>query len=177
MKKISYEIQTNNHQLTLFQTGAEIPLLSSFWFMEFGKTCAEMLNADQKTLYSITKKFQFWKWRMVYHISKNVNERAILISQNTRNTIFKIELLSGNYEVKVHYKKKKSIFKDGVKIAEFNESETNKTQTITLLVVHEKDVEISFLLYVCLLIGVNDFSSKTVLTSQKKLEKNTKPWF
>lgn len=176
MEKFSYEIRVNNNELSLVKEGVKGSLFSSFWFMEFGKICAEVKDKNEKKIYSISKKFQFWKWRMVYLISKNIKENSILISQNTRNTIFKMDLLSGDYEVKVHYKKKKSIYKDNVKIAEFNENNVTEN-SIQVLVSDLQELEKVFLLYVCLQIGNNDFKSQTVLSSQKKLEKNTEPWF
>ena len=176
MKKIAYNITQNNNELFLFKENATKSMYNSFWYMEFGKTCAEIKNENEKKLYTITKKFQFWKWRMVYLITKNVNDKSILISQNSRNTIFKIELLEDDYEIKVHYKKKKSIYKNNLKIAEFDELLAEEN-SVKLLVSDANDLEIIFLLYVCLLIGVNDFASKTVLKSQKQLEKNTEPWF
>lgn len=176
MEKSKYTITQNNNELFLFSEKSEQPIYQSFWYMEFGKTCAEIRNENGKKLYSVTKKFQFWKWRMVYLITKNVNDKSILISQNSRNTIFKIALLEGDYEIKVHYKKKKSIYKNNIKIAEFNELLAEKND-VKLLVSTKEELEIIFLLYACLLIGINDFASKTVLKSQKQLEKNTEPWF
>lgn len=174
MKLQSYHIYQDNNKLTIFEADKTDFIYSSFWFMDFGKTCAEIKNAKDEKLFSITKKFQFWKWRMVYLISQNFKDLSILISQNTRNTIFKIELLSGNYEIKVHYKKKKSIYKDGNKIAEFDESFINGK--IELLVSNSDELKIIFLLYVCLLIGENEFKSKSPLKSQKQLEVNEDPW-
>ena len=176
MKKIAYKIEQNNNELYLTKENAKELIFSSFWYMEFGKTCAEIKDAKENKIYTVTKKFQFWKWRMVYLISQNFKDMTLLISQNTRNTVFKIELLSGNYKIKVHYKKKKSIYKNTIKIAEFDES-TAENNLIKVLVSEKEELERVFLLYACLLIGVNDFTSKTVLRSQKQLEKNEEPWF
>lgn len=175
MKLKHYHIHQYNNELKISEADSSEIIYSSFWFMEFGKTCAEIKDANGGLLFSITKKFQFWKWRMVYLISQKFSDLSILISQNTRNTIFKIELLSGNYEIKVHYKKRKSIYKDGEKIAEFDESFSN--EKIELLVSNTNELKMIFLLYVSLLIGQNEFKSKTVLKSQKQLETNNDPWF
>lgn len=170
-----YHISQNNNILKISEAVNNEVIYSSFWFMEFGKTCAEIKNAKNEVEFSITKKFQFWKWRMVYLISQKTADLSILIAQNTRNTIFKLDLLSGNYEIKVHYKKKKSIFKDGEKIAEFDESFTN--QRVELLVLNTNELKIIFLLYACLLVGENEFKSKSIIKSQKQLETNENPWF
>lgn len=170
-----YHISQNNNILKISEAVNNEVIYSSFWFMEFGKTCAEIKNAKNEVEFSITKKFQFLKWRMVYLISQKTADLSILIAQNTRNTIFKLDLLSGNYEIKVHYKKKKSIFKDGEKIAEFDESFTN--QRVELLVLNTNELKIIFLLYACLLVGENEFKSKSIIKSQKQLETNENPWF
>lgn len=175
-EKIAYQITANNNELSLFEAEKNAKLYHSFWYMDFGKTCAEVKNAENKLVYDITKKFQFWKWRMVYHIKKSVRDISFLISQNSRNTIFKMELLDGVYEIKVHYLKKKSIYKNNTKIAEFDEAKAEENK-IDLLVLEDTDLGIIFLLYVCLLIGINDFKSNSVLKSQKRLEKNLEPWF
>lgn len=170
-----YYISKNNNILKISEAVNNEVIYSSFWFMEFGKTCAEIKNAKNEVEFSITKKFQFWKWRMVYLISQKTADLSILIAQNTRYTVFKLDLLSGNYEIKVHYKKKKSIFKDGEKIAEFDESFTNKR--VELLVLNTNELKIIFLLYACLLVGENEFKSKYIIKSQKQLETNENPWF
>jgi len=139
-----YEIEQNNNELYLTKENAKELIFSSFWYMEFGKTCAEIKDAKENKLYTVTKKFQFWKWRMVYLISQNFKDMTLLISQNTRNTVFKIELLSGNYEIKVHYKKKKSIYKNTIKIAEFDES-TAENNLIKVLVSEKEELESTLL--------------------------------
>lgn len=176
MKLKQYYISQDNNQLTVFEADKQEVLFSSYWFMEFGKTLAEIYAANEKLVYTVTKKFQFWRLRMVYLIARNVGSESILISQNTRNTIFKVELLSGNYEIKVHYKKKKSIYKDNIKIAEIDES-FSEGKSINLLVLDKSKIDVIFLLYSCLQIGENELTSKTIMKSQKKLETNEDPWF
>ena len=175
MKKIAYKIEQNNNELFLTKENSRNLIFSSFWYMEFGKTCAEIKDVKENKIYTITKKFQFWKWRMVYLIYRTVSKASYLISQNTRNTIFKIELLSGHYEIRVHYQKKKSVYKDDVKIAEIDES-FSSDKYINLSVKNENDIKIIFLLYTCLLIGEKELTSKSVMKSQKTLETNEEPW-
>ena len=75
-----------------------------------------------------------------------------LISQNNRKTIFPIVVNEITYEIKIYYKKRKFIYKNGVKIVEFDESFTGKKikDDIKLLLLDMKDLEISFLLFSCL---------------------------
>ena len=176
MQKTAFDIVANNNELILFNAEEETKVYHSYWYMEFGKMCAEISDTDQKLVYHITKKFQFWKWRMVYLIENAAKEKSILIAQNSRNTIFSIELPSGVYEIRVHYRKKKSIYKNDVKIAEFDETLAEENQ-IKLLVSDSNEAHVIFLLYVSLLIGINDFKQKSGFKSQKKLEKNVEAWF
>ena len=100
----------------------------------------------------------------------NDNNRII-----NRNTIYKIEIDSTIYEIKIHYKKKKSVYKNNKKIAEFDESLSDE-KFIQLLVSDEKDIKMVFLLYTSLLIGETDQKAKTAMISQKQLETIKEPW-
>ena len=171
-----FSIKQNNNTLNIF-SGKE-KMYSSGWFMEFGKFGCEVFNTDEKVVYSITKKFQFWKWKMIYSIKNNKGNISELISKNNRKTIFSIDVDEITYEIKIHYKKKKSIYKNGIKIAELDESflDENFKNSIKLQLLDKKDLDVSFLLFSCLNIGVTDLKSKTILTSQKQLEINNEPW-
>lgn len=176
MSKTAYKISNFNNELKLFKADKKEIIYSSFWFMEFGKTSSEIKDSSKRLIFSITKKFQFWKWRMVYLITHKIGDLSILISQNNRNTIFKVELLSGDYEIKIHFKKKKSIYKNDFKIAEFDEN-LDQEKHINLLVSDEQEIKNIFLLYSSLLIGKTDQSTETLIKSQKQLESNEEPWF
>ena len=175
MNKTTYKISHFNNELKVFKADKKEIIFSSFWFMEFGKTCAEIKNSKEEHLYTITKKFQFWKWRMVYLIKNKNENKFILISTNNRNTIFKIEIDDTNFEIKINYKNKKSIYKNQIKIAEVDEnlSEENFKE---LIITDKNELEIVFLLYTCLLVGKNHENSGSILTSQKQLETNEDPW-
>ncbi|SDR65783.1 hypothetical protein SAMN05216503_0084 [Polaribacter sp. KT25b] len=171
-----YSIKHFNNTLDLFN--AEKKLYSSKWFMEFGKFGSEVFNSEEKIIYYISKKFKFWKWKMVFTIKNNDKNLIELISQNNRKTIYSIDINELTYELKIHYKKKISIFKNGHKIAEIDESflEPDFNEFIKLQLLDNKDLEISFLLFSCLKIGEVEQRTKTIITSQKQLEPNTEPW-
>jgi len=175
MNKTTYKISHFNNELKVFKADKKEIIFSSFWFMEFGKTCAEIKNHKEEHIYAVTKKFQFWKWRMVYLIQDKDAKKSILIAKNNRNTIFQIEIDGANFEIKINYKKKKSIYKNNVKIAEVDEN-LSEENFITLKTTKEEELKNIFLLYTCLLIGKNHENSSTILTSQKKLESNNEPW-
>jgi hypothetical protein len=179
MNKTIYKIAHFNNELTLLEADKKDKIYSSFWFMEFGKTCSEIKDSDGNRMYYVTKKFQFWKWRMVYLIEDNQEKKSILISLNTKNTVFKIEIENAIYEIKMHYKKRKSIYKNDKKIAEIDASFSDESYTELIKIIHleNEDIKISFLLISCLLIGETELhNKKVVMKSQKELEKNDEPW-
>lgn len=171
-----YTIKQNNNTLSL--SSSKEVLYTSSWFMDFGKFGCEIFDKDEKSIYTITKKFQFWKWKMVFSI-KNNNEAIIeLISQNNRKTIYSININGITYAINIHYKKRISVYKNEIKIAEYDESFTNENfkDAVKLSLLDKKDLEICFLLYACLKIGETDQTKKPLIASQKELEVNKDPW-
>ncbi|MHB0754692.1 hypothetical protein [Polaribacter sp. M15] len=176
MELTSFSIQHTNNKLELFSTADNIYVAE--WYMDFGKLGCEIFDANQKLIYKIIKQFQFWRWKMVYHIQKNEGTLPDLISQNNRKTIYAVDVNQIHYEIKIHYKKKLSIYKNDVKIAEIDESysDKNSPESIKLLLLDAKDIEICFLLFSCLKIGEAGGQKKPTFTSQKQLEVNDDPW-
>jgi len=168
----------NHFNNTLDVVDSEKKIYNSKWYMEFGKMGSELFNADEKVIYSMTKKFKFWKWKMVFTIKDDKGNLTEFISQNTKKTIYTIDINEITYELKIHHKRKKSIYKNGHKIAEFDESLTAKdiTAPVKLQLLDQKDLEICFLLFSCLKIGDTELSGKSILASQKQLEPNDDPW-
>lgn len=115
---------------------------------------------------------------MVFTIKQNNEKLTDLFSQKNRDTIHSTVLNGVSYELKIHYNKKTSIFKNGEKIAEFDASilDNNQEQTIQLQLLDVTNLESCFLLFSCLKIGEIEQKSKTILSSQKKLEINEDPW-
>lgn len=172
-----YTINHINNSLELFSANKE-PKYSAEWYMDFGKFGSEIFDQEKKILYKITKRFQFWKWRMLFEIQKNNESSSELISQNNRKTVYAVDVNQENYEVKIHYKKRLSVFKNSIKIAEFDESYSDEKyqNRIKLLLLDNNDLEICFLIFACLKIGEQGGDKKPVFTSQKQLEVNTDPW-
>ncbi|QVY65135.1 hypothetical protein [Polaribacter sp. Q13] len=171
-----YSIKHANNILDLFN--AEDKLYSSKWFMEFGKFGSEFFNEQEKIIFYVSKKFKFWKWKMVFTIKNDHGVVTELISMNAKKTIYAIDVNDITYELKIHHNKKRSVFKNGDKIAEIDESflDTDFSDRIKLQLLEEKDLEISFLLFSCLKIGEVEQRGKTIITSQKQLEPNDEPW-
>lgn len=171
-----YSIKHFNNRLDVFK--AEQRVYNAQWFMEFGKFSSEVFNSDEKIIFAVIKKFQFWKWKMVFTIKESNGNFIHLISQNTKKTIFSIDFNKISYRIKIHFKKKMSIYKNENKIAEIDESflDVDFTDQIKLQLLDQKDLEICFLLFSCLKIGEIEQRSKAILKSQKQLEVNEEPW-
>jgi hypothetical protein len=172
----SFKIQHTNNTLEVYKK--DILQFSSAWYSGFGKFYTDVFNSDKKIIYTVTKQFQFWKWRMVYHIKKDTKELSELISKNNKKTIFSIDVNEITYQIKIHFQSRLSIFKNDSKIAEFNEACTKDdfAGKVKLLLLDKNDLEIAFLMYSCLKIGEQNRSSKSIIASQKQLEPNDDPW-
>lgn len=176
MNKVAYSIYQNNNELSLFEAEKKEQMLHSFWFMEFGKTASEIKNAKGVLLYEATKKFEFWKWKLAYYIKKSDGEKKMrLLAQNSRNTVFKLVYDTEIFEIKIQFQKKKSVYKNGQKIAEIDASFA-KSEFMKLVLLEPKELEIVFVLLACLYIGETNANSKSSFKSQKTLEKNDDVW-
>jgi hypothetical protein len=146
------------------------------WFLEFGKTTSEIYNLKNETIYKISKKFHFWKWRIAYTILIKNKENFVLCSNNKENSIFKLQLAHALYEIRIHYFQKKSVYKNGLKIAEINDgfSVSKEENTSNLLLLNPKDLEIIFLLFTCLKTG--EVHQKPMMKSQKVLIPIVEKW-
>ena len=175
MKTTIYSIKQTNHILELLDDEGT-KLLDAKWFMEFGKFIAEIFNTEKKTIYSVSKKFKFWKWKMTYTIKNAAKETFFLEAQNRQNTIFKVKIQNAVYEVKIHYGQQKSIFKNGNKIAEIDQSfsKSNFKELIKITLLESENIELVFLLFTALQIG--ESNQKSILKSQKTLIPNEESW-
>ena len=175
MEKINYKIDHSNNNLKAYNNLDALQYKAS-WFLEFGKTTSEIYNLDNEIIYTIAKKFKFWKWRMSYNISTKNKENLVLISNNTKNSIFKLQLNNALYEIQIHYFQKQSIFKNGIKIAEINDAfaESFEENTSNVLLLNSDDLEMIFLLYTCLKTGI--INQKPVIRSQKELIPIEEKW-
>ena len=171
-----YLIQHFNNTLELYASNKK--KYTSSWFMDFGKLGSEIFNSEEQKIYSINKKFKFWKWKMVYTIKDRSEDIIELTSLNNRKTIYSVEVHQVMYVIKIHYQKKISVFKNGHKIAEFDASmqDENKYHTTQLQLLDVKDLEWCFLLFSSLKVGETEQNSKIIFSSQKQLEINEDPW-
>lgn len=172
-----YTIKHLNNSLKLYSLDDKLKYTSE-WYMDFGKFGSEIFDEDKRVLYKITKQFQFWKWKMVFKIKKKNDNTSELISQNNRKTVYAVDVNQVNYEIKIHYKKRLSVYKDAIKIAEIDESysDENFKDGIKFLLLDKQDIDICFLIFSCLKIGEQGGNKKPVFTSQKQLEVNDDAW-
>lgn len=175
MEKLIYKIDHSTNNLKLYDANNSL-LQTASWFLEFGKTSSEVYNLNKDVLYKITKQFAFWKWRTSYKIVDQQQHTFFLKGQNKQNAIFKLLLEDAIFEVKIHYFKKKSIFKNGEKIAEINDGflESSEENTSNVLLKNKADLDIVFLLFTCLKTG--ETNQKAILKSQKELVSIEEDW-
>ena len=175
MAKSTYKIDHSTNNFKLYNA-ADVLLYKASWFLEFGKTTSEIYNLENTILYTITKKFSFWKWRMSYTIMPKDQKKIVLNADNKKNTLFKLQLDKDTYEVQIHYFQKKSIYKNGVKIAEINDAfaESIEENTSNIITKDKSDLEIIFLLSICLKTG--EINQRPLMKSQKELISITEKW-
>ncbi|WP_298766968.1 hypothetical protein [uncultured Polaribacter sp.] len=175
MAKLVYKIDHATNNFKLYNANNQL-LQTASWFLEFGKTSSEIYSDKNKVSYKIIKKFKFWQWKTSYKITNKQKETFFLNSQNKQNSLFKLALNEDIFEVKIHYYKKKSVLKNGVKIAEFNDGflESKEENTSNLLLKDTTDLETVFLIFTCLKTGVTN--QKPLLKSQKELISIQEDW-
>ena len=174
MEKKIYKIDHSNNNLKVYDIENKLKYSAS-WFLDFGKTTSEIYNLERAIVYTIVKKFKFWRWRIVYSIRNSSREIQEFIGSNKENSLLKLKIRNHHYEVKIHYFQKKSFFKDGVKIAEINDAfRTSKEEnTSNLLLLNTDELKVVFLLFTCLKTG--ETNQNSIIKSQKKripLEEN-----
>lgn len=175
MKKLVYKIDHSTNNFKVYDDENHLKYTAS-WFLEFGKTTAEVYNLDHEILYAITKRFKFWKWRISYNILNKNKEGFVLNSKNKESSVFEIQLNNDVFEIQIHYYQKKSIYKNGVKIAEIDDAfyESKEENTNNLLITNKEDLEIVFLLFTCLKTG--EVNQKPIIKSQKELIPIKEKW-
>lgn len=168
MTKNVFKIDHTTNNFKLYNHKDHLKYTAS-WFLEFGKTTSEVYNLEKEIIFSITKKFNFWKWKVSYSIKDKEGTALVLQSDNKQNSSFSMNLNAKKYQVKIHYKQKKSFFKNGIKIAEIDDAflTSKEENTSNLLLLHEEDLTLVFLLFMCL---------KTGETNQKPIIKSQKEW-
>jgi hypothetical protein len=167
MEKKVYKIDHSTNNFKVY-AAENILKYSASWFLEFGKTTSEIYSLKNEILYNIAKKFKFWKWRISYTILNKNKENLVLNSKNKENSVFQLQLANDSYEVQIHYFEKKSIYKNGFKIAEIADgfSTSKEESTSNLLLLNTEDLEIVFLLFTCLKTG--EVHQKPIMKSQKE---------
>jgi hypothetical protein len=166
MEKKIYKIDHSTNNFKVY-TAENTLKYSASWFLEFGKTTSEIYSLKNETIYTIAKKFKFWKWRISYTILNKSKKNLVLISKNKERSIFQLKLEGDFYEVRVHYFDKKSIYKNSFKIAEITDgfSSSKEESTSNILLLNAEDLETVFLLFTCLKTG--EVHQKPIIKSQK----------
>jgi hypothetical protein len=175
MERKVYKIDHSTNNFKIYAAENVLKYTAS-WFLEFGKTTSEIYSLKNETIYKISKKFKFWKWRISYTVLNRDNKNLVLNASNSENSIFELQLQDDFYEIQIHYFEKKSIYKNSIKIAEITDgfSTSKEESTSNLVLLNIEDLEIVFLLFTCLKTG--EVHQKPVMKSQKKLIPITEKW-
>jgi len=175
MERKVYKIDHSTNNFKIYAAENVLKYTAS-WFLEFGKTTSEIYSLKNETIYKISKKFKFWKWRISYTVLNRDKKNLVLNASNSENSIFELQLQDDFYEIQIHYFEKKSIYKNSIKIAEITDgfSMSKEESTSNLLLLNIDDLEIVFLLFTCLKTG--EVHQKPVMKSQKKLIPITEKW-
>ena len=168
MERKAYKIDHSNNNFKIYDPENKLKFTAS-WFLGFGKSTSEVYDLENKILFTIVKKFNFWKGQISYIILNKNKETLVLRANKKENNIFELELKDDLYEVQVHYSQKKSICKNGLKIAEINDGflSSKEESTSNILLSSIADLELVFLLFTCLKTG--ETHQKSLIKSQKKL--------
>jgi hypothetical protein len=175
MERKIYKIDHSTNNFKIYAAENVLKYTAS-WFLEFGKTTSEIYSLKNETIYKISKKFKFWKWRISYTVLNRDKKNLVLNASNSENSIFELQLQDDFYEIQIHYFEKKSIYKNSIKIAEITDgfSMSKEESTSNLVLLNIEDLEIVFLLFTCLKTG--EVHQKPVMKSQKKLIPITEKW-
>lgn len=170
--------QSDNH-FELSRKEDSRAILYGNWSMLFGKYKAEILDSNEKQLFTIKRKFSLWKWNMSYLIQDEQGKSFVLTAKNKWHSIYAMQLDYDEYQLKIHRGRKKSIFKNGQQIAKIDESpvEIFYRDTISVITNDPKSIREIFLMIVCLKIeDVNEGGLTFDLGNIGKMEPIDKNW-
>jgi len=152
---MEFIIEQFDNYFELSKSGDSRKILNGNWSMLFGKYKAEILNPEEKLIYSINRKFSFWKWNMTYSINDNFGNIIELKAPNKRHSIYEMKIEKNKYVLKLHKGRKKSVFKNGIQIAKIDESlvELFYKDKVKIITNNPENINEIFLLIICLKIG------------------------
>lgn len=152
---MQFVITQSGNCLELSKKSNDQKLVSGHWWISWGRYKAEILDSKDALLYTISRKFHFWQWKMTFTIKDPSGKTYLIEGKNKWHSIYEVVIDESQFEIRIHRKREKSIFKNGIQIALINEPITqafgsNKTQLLTN---NLEDVTLSFVLFFCLHFG------------------------
>jgi hypothetical protein len=152
---MEFIIEQFDNNFKLSKKGDSRKILSGNWSMLIGKYKAEIFNEKEKLIYSINRKFSFWKWNMSYSIKENIGNIIELKAENKWHSLYKMKIQKNEYVLKLHKGRRKSIFKNGIQIAKIDESliEVFYKDKVKIITNNAENINEIFLLIICLKIG------------------------
>lgn len=158
-----YKIHKSRTSLYLTEKNSGRTIISGVWWITWGKYKSEISDSDNRVIYTISRKFFFWKWKMTYTIKDVTGNTFLFEGRNKSHTIYQAVIKEDTYEVKIHKKRKRSVFKNGIQIASIDESLIGILGSSKGLITTSNPENITeiFVLFFCLNFGVKDDNSIT----------------
>ena len=172
-------IEQFDNRFELSNKGDTRIMLYANWSMLFGKYKAEIFKWNEKLIFSINRKFSFWKWNMTYFIRNESGNIIEFKAINKRHSIYEMKFEQNVFQLKLHKGRKKSVFKNGKQIAEIDESliEILYRDKIKVTTNNQENINEIFLMLVCLKIGdVNEGGITFDLGNIGKMEPINEKW-
>ncbi len=119
---MQYLIHNSGNYLELSKKSDNRTIVSGVWWITWSKYKSEILDNNDNLIYTISRKFSFWKWKMSFIVKSPSGEIFLVEGKNKSHTIYQSVIKENIFEIKIHKKRKKSVFKNGVQIASIDES-------------------------------------------------------
>ena len=152
---MEFIIEQFDNYFELSKKGDSRKIMNGNWSMLFGKYKDEIFTEKEKSIYSISRKFSFWKWNMSYLIKDNNGKIIELKAKNKWHSVYELKIEKDEYLLKLHKGRKKSVFKNGIQIAGIDESliELFYKDKVKIITSKPENINEIFLLIICLKIG------------------------
>ena len=176
-------IITRHNGISIAHKGESQILFKGTWSIFFGKSKAEIFDANDNLIYKIEKKIKWLKFQSIYHIIDSNNKELKFTSENKKHSIYGLNIDDNYYQYRIHKGRKQSIFKNDKQVASIEDDFVSSfyKDSIRILADNDENIEILFLLIMCLQIGEENDSTVTFdfgqLLNMEPIDNNWQPNF